>query len=499
MGYYKLMIMEEMGNFINHKEFWVELLNTSDDNIWVIDTQLNIIFINNTFKYAYLKAFGLDLTNKSVSEMPHTPEYNKKWREYYDRALQGEIISFNDITDSKEIYINVTMKPIIINTKVVAVVCYGKDISEKVLAQKKVNEQMANLRTIIENTSDTIWAVDREYKILYINNNLRQEYIKAFGVDLKIGDSKIEWIPKEIQDIWKRRYDRALSGEKVYFEESIDTDSGMIYISVNMNPIIDMGKVIGVSCYGRNITQEKNIQKDLSNSKIKAEESAKLTSSFLANMSHEIRTPLNGILGFTQFLKEPETSKEEALNYISIIEKSGEHLLSIINDIIDISKLESGMVSLNMCNTNINDTLEYLYNFFNPEAHKKGVDLYLINKIHTSNLEIITDKEKLNAILTNLIKNALKFTSNGYIEICCSKINKNLLFYVKDSGCGIPENMLNSIFDRFIQAENSKTNTIKGSGLGLTICKSYVKMLGGSIWVQSNIGIGSTFYFTIPI
>lgn len=499
MGYYKLMIMEEMSNFINHKEFWVELLNTSDDSIWVIDTQLNIIFINNTFKSEYLKAFGVDLTNKKISDAPHTPNYLKKWNEYYYRALKGEIVSFNDITDTKEIYINVTMKPIIINNKVIAVVCYGKDISDKIFAQKKVNEQMANLKTIIENTSDTIWAVDREYKILYINNNLRQDYIKAFGVDLKIGDSKIELIPKEIQDIWKRRYDRALSGEKVYFEESIDTDSGMIYISVNMNPIIDMGKVIGVSCYGRNITQEKNIQKDLSNAKIKAEESAKLTSSFLANMSHEIRTPLNGILGFTQFLKEPETTQEEALNYISIIEKSGEHLLGIINDIIDISKLESGMVKANRSTTNINEILDYHYNFFNQEAHNKGLDLYLINKTHTSNVEIFTDKEKLNAILTNLIKNALKFTSNGYIEICCSKINKNLLFYVKDSGCGIPENMLNSIFDRFIQAENSKTNTVKGSGLGLTICKSYVKMLGGSIWVQSNIGIGSTFYFTIPI
>jgi hypothetical protein len=227
----------------------------------------------------------------------------------------------------------------------------------------------------------------------------------------------------------------------------------------------------------------------------------KLKSSFLANMSHEIRTPMNGILGFAEILKEPNLTGEQQQECISIIEKSGERMLSIINDIIDISRIESGAMKVDIKTANINEQVMELYTFFKPETDKKGLRMLIQNSLHSAEAMIITDHEKLYAILVNLIKNAIKYTSKGTIEF--GYVVKNglpavLEFYVKDSGIGIPADRQNAIFERFIQADISDQQAYQGAGLGLSISKAYVEMLKGSIWVDSEPGKGTTFYFTIP-
>jgi signal transduction histidine kinase/CheY-like chemotaxis protein len=237
---------------------------------------------------------------------------------------------------------------------------------------------------------------------------------------------------------------------------------------------------------------------ELTKAKEKAEESDRLKSAFLANMSHEIRTPMNGILGFTGLLKEANLSSDDQKTYIEIIEKSGARMLNIINDIISISKVEAGQMDVSLSETSINDQIEYILTFFEPEASQKGIELK--SKIQHSSTEalVITDREKLYAILTNLVKNALKFTSKGRIEIGYSQKEKILEFYVKDTGCGINEDQLEIIFERFRQGSESLTRNYEGAGLGLAICRAYVELLGGKIWVESKTGKGSTFYFAIP-
>ena len=236
---------------------------------------------------------------------------------------------------------------------------------------------------------------------------------------------------------------------------------------------------------------------DLVIAKEHAEESDHLKSAFLANMSHEIRTPMNGILGFAGLLKEPGLTGEEQKKYIGIIEKSGARMLNIINDIVSISKIESGQMEISISETNIKDQIEFIYTFFKPEVERKGIQIFMKDSMHGIQTIIKTDREKLYAILTNLVKNAIKFTREGSIEIGYEQKGKFLEFFVKDSGEGISKGQKEIIFDRFRQGSELLTRNYEGAGLGLSISKSYVEMLGGKIWVDSKPGKGSTFYFTI--
>jgi len=234
----------------------------------------------------------------------------------------------------------------------------------------------------------------------------------------------------------------------------------------------------------------------------KAQLADKLKSAFLANMSHEIRTPMNGILGFAELLKEPNLSGDEQQEFINIIEKSGQRMLSIINDIIDISKIESGLTKIDIQNTNINDQIEYIHTFFKHDVELKGITLSTKTPLAGEEAEIKTDPEKLYAILLNLVKNAIKFTHKGSIELGYYKktdVEPEVLeFFVKDTGIGIPEDKHKAIFERFVQADITDSHAYQGAGLGLAISMAYVEMLSGNLHVESEPGKGSTFYFTIP-
>jgi len=238
--------------------------------------------------------------------------------------------------------------------------------------------------------------------------------------------------------------------------------------------------------------------KELLKAKEQAEESDRLKSAFLANMSHEIRTPMNGILGFAELLKEPGLTGKEQQDYIRIIEKSGARMLNIINDIVDISKIEAGLMKLEIQDSNVNEQIQDIYTFFKPEVEAKGMILSFHTPLPTIEAILKTDREKVYAILTNLVKNAIKYSNTGIIEIGYNKRDSDLEFYVKDTGIGIPNDRHGAIFERFIQADIPGEWAQQGAGLGLSITKAYVEMLGGKIRVASQVGVGSTFYFTLP-
>lgn len=244
------------------------------------------------------------------------------------------------------------------------------------------------------------------------------------------------------------------------------------------------------------------LNEELMVAKEKAEESDRLKSAFLTNMSHEIRTPMNGILGFTSLLKEPDLSSEDKSEFIDIIEKSGDRMLNTINAIIDISKIESGQVKLFISDTDIHEQIKNIFQFFKLEAEQKGLNIHLKNKGIQNKIIIKTDQDKLFSIMSNLLKNALKYSFIGTIEfgydIKQYHQKDYLEFFVKDEGIGIPKNRQKAIFDRFVQADIDDRFALEGNGLGLAISKAYVEMLGGKIWVESKPDKGSTFYFTIP-
>ena len=256
------------------------------------------------------------------------------------------------------------------------------------------------------------------------------------------------------------------------------------------------------------ITEQQQIEEQLILAKEKAEEADNLKSTFLANMSHEIRTPMNGILGFSDLLKHEETSEEERINFIDIIHQSGKQLLNIINDILDISKIEVGQIQINEDDCSINDMLDELQGLFKPEIKgKTNLKLETHKELPDNESIVITDGVRVRQILTNLVNNAIKFTSKGYVEFGymivprdnpTDTLKHDIHFFVKDTGIGIPDSKREIIFDPFRQSDESHTRKFGGTGLGLAISKGFVELLGGQIWHESVEDSGSTFFFTIP-
>lgn len=247
------------------------------------------------------------------------------------------------------------------------------------------------------------------------------------------------------------------------------------------------------------LNKRKKSEEELKLAKLKAEESDRLKSAFLANMSHEIRTPLNGIVGFLALLDDPELSYDLRKKYIEIINASSARLINTIDDIISISKIEANVVKVHNQETFPEKVILELIESFQLVASKKGTEINYKFDNHEPNFSFITDKNKLEGILINLINNAIKFTDNGEIVVGYEVEKKRIVFYVKDTGCGIDSDKLEIIFDRFRQGDTGMSRGYEGSGLGLSICKGYVNLLGGEIWVESSPGQGSTFFFSIKL
>ncbi|MHB9138051.1 MAG: PAS domain S-box protein [Victivallaceae bacterium] len=372
------------------------------------------------------------------------------------------------------------------------------DINDRKQTEEALIVSETRYRRLFESAKDGILILNADTgKIIDVN---------PFLIEM-LGYSKEQFIEKAIWEIGffkdiVENQDKFLElqrNEYVRYEDlPLETADGRkinVEFVSNVYPV-NHHKVI--QCNIRDITIRNPAEKELIKAKEKAEESDRLKSAFLANMSHEIRTPMNGILGFTELLKEPHLSGEEQQAYIRIIEQSGDRMLNTINDIINISQIESGQMDVFISETNVNEQIEYIYNFFKLAAEQKGIRISFENTLPAEESVIKTDPGKIYGILMNLVKNAIKFTSAGSIEFGYEKKGRELEFFVKDTGIGIPKDKQSTIFDRFVQVDILNANAFQGSGLGLSIAKAYVEMLGGKIWVESEEGKGSVFYFTIP-
>lgn len=243
--------------------------------------------------------------------------------------------------------------------------------------------------------------------------------------------------------------------------------------------------------------QRKKVENELNKALVQAQESDRLKSAFLANMSHEIRTPMNGIIGFSELCLDPNITKEKQKEFANIVIKSSKRLLSIVNDILDISKIEAGAVTLNMESVNLNKLFEELETFYKPIAQENNLMLNCEKGLENFKSCVETDKTKLNQVLTNLLSNAFKFTDAGSVTFGYQLVEDSLQFYVKDTGIGVEEDLQNKIFDRFSQGNLDLSKQHKGTGLGLAITKKIVELFHGEIWLNSSSN-GTAIYFTIP-
>ncbi|WYD80308.1 MAG: PAS domain S-box protein [Candidatus Electrothrix gigas] len=372
------------------------------------------------------------------------------------------------------------------------------DISERKLAEQEVEESREKYRGLSEAAFESVFLSE---KGVCIEQNLSAEKKFGYSHEEAIGRYGTDWIAPEHRETVMKNM---LAGYEQPYEVSAIKKDGTVFPCMIQGKMMHYkGKDVRVTSL-TDITERKQAEQELIKAKEKAEENDRLKGAFLANMSHEIRTPMSGILGFIELLKEPYLTGEDKELYIGMIEKSSERMLNTVNDIINISKIEAGQVEISKDETDIDELFVEQYNFFKMKAEAKGIELTCkpLPCLESTTSSLVTDKSKLKAILSKLISNAIKFTRQGNIVFGCSLLTGNdvneLEFYVKDTGIGIPLCKLKSVFNSFEQADIEKSRSFEGSGLGLTISKAYVEMLGGRIWVTSKEGIGSQFYFTLP-
>jgi signal transduction histidine kinase len=223
-----------------------------------------------------------------------------------------------------------------------------------------------------------------------------------------------------------------------------------------------------------------------------------LKSAFLANMSHEIRTPLNAIVGFSSIINDPDIKEEDKRDFEIQIQKNSDYLLSLIEDIIDVSKIESNQLTVKIQKVNVVPLIDQITQSFQMTVPTEK-NIQIINQIGVPELIVEIDKVRFEQILRNLLSNAVKFTDNGSIEVGCLMGREFYTFFVKDSGIGIHTEHLQIIFERFRKVDNSKQQLYRGTGIGLFLSRQLVELFGGKIWAESEVGKGSTFYFTIPV
>jgi PAS domain S-box-containing protein len=384
-------------------------------------------------------------------------------------------------------------------------ISFAMEYAEKEAHHKRAEETLKNSETKYRNIYDN--AIEGMFRTSLEGKSMQSNIALAKMLGYDTADNVVNSVTDSGHQVWANADDRLKYAEILEKQDIVRgyecqykrVDGGLIWVSVNSRLVRDEnGKALYYEGFVEDITERKQTEFELIKAKEKAEESDRLKSAFLANMSHEIRTPMNGILGFAELLKEPNMTSDDQQDFIQIIQVSGARMLNTINNIVDISKIESGLTNVDIKETNINERMEFIYKFFKPEVEIKGLQFLFKNRLPAKEAIIKTDNEKVYGILTNLVKNAIKFTYEGSIEIGYEKKGKYLEFFVKDTGIGIPLNQKQIIFERFRQGSDSLTRKYEGSGLGLSISKSYVEMLGGKIWVETAEGKGSTFYFTIP-
>ncbi len=270
-----------------------------------------------------------------------------------------------------------------------------------------------------------------------------------------------------------------------------------INVQVSLSKVFWYGKNLLISVI-RDFSERIKFEEELIRAKTEAENSDRLKTSFLQNLSHEIRTPLNAVNGFSALLNKSEYSEEEKKNFITIIQKNSEQLLNIVTDVLTISGLENNQEKIETNVVSVNKLLMDLVEQYEQRAVYKNLTISASFALHDRNVEVYTDKSKLSQIIANIISNAIKFTNHGFVKIDYKLKDGQLVFSVSDTGIGISPEAINYIFERFRQADKSIQFEYGGIGLGLSIAKGYVELLGGKIWCESEYGKGTTFYFTIP-
>ncbi len=375
-----------------------------------------------------------------------------------------------------------------------------RNIDKRKHAEMELFRNEQKFRTLFENAGFGIIMGNNEGFIVEVNPS----FCRLLGLPShKVINRHIrDFFDPNSLKIKPLQFDTLDRGDSLIMERDIIHSSGRV-VPIEMNSR-KMTTNFYISIF-RDLTHQKKYEQDLlkineelKEAKNKAEESDRLKSIFLANMSHEIRTPMNGIIGFSELLKDPDTPEEKKNDFADIVINSGTQLLQIIDDILEISRLETRQVKVNLSEINLNSLLFELFNLYSEKAKDNKLALYIKKGASDEKSNILIDITKLNKILYNLIDNAMRYTNTGFVEIGYTIDQEKVEVYVKDSGIGIHPKQINAIFERFSQGDKGLSSKFGGLGLGLSIAKENAELIGGNIHVESALGVGSTFKITFP-
>jgi len=375
-----------------------------------------------------------------------------------------------------------------------------EDITARKNAETELEKSISLLKATLESTADGILVVNSTGKIVQYNKKFTEMWrIPDHVLETMEDQAALDFVFDQLKDpqgfIDRVKY--LYSDPEAISSDQMEFIDGRVFDRYSQPQKIG-GKTAGRVWSFRDITERKKAEAEIIKAKEKAEESDKLKTAFLHNVSHEIRTPMNAILGFSTLLNEPGISDEDRKQFTDVIFQSGNQLLSIINDIVDLASIESGQMNVSIKQINLNTMLRRLSEQFSYKEKSYKIALNLKTALLQKDAEIMTDSTKLVQVISNLINNAFKFTKKGEITFGYSLKGDFIEFYVKDTGIGIAPEHQSRIFERFYQVDSAVSRQYGGTGLGLSICKAYVELLGGEIWLESVRGKGTSFYFRIP-
>jgi PAS domain S-box-containing protein len=467
----------------------------------IYDNGIPVDFVYLEVNKAFEQLTGLkNVVGKNVTEIiPGINNSNPELFNIYGRvALSGIPEKFEAYVEGLRMWFSVS----VFSPAKEYFVAVFEVITERKNAERNLKESRKQLFDIIDNTPALIYATDIDGKIILAN----QALISLFNTTREeiIGKTRMEFLPPEIAEQHRQNELEVIDKKQsVVFEEThMEQEGPHTYYTIKFPLFDSSGRVYSTCGISLDITNRKTMEEQLRVAKEKAEESDRLKTAFLQNMSHEIRTPMNAIMGFAHLLPVNFNNKEKLKIFSEIIEQRCDDLLEIINEILDISKIESGQLPVNLEECNLPDLFNEMYSLFishRQKLNKGHIDFNVNVVFDPSQSVIITDRVKLKQIFINLINNAFKFTLKGKIEMgFYFDENRKLIFYVSDTGIGIAFEKQTEIFQRFTQIDTKHDSNLGGTGLGLAIVKGLIELLGGKIWLESQPGIGSKFYFTFP-
>ncbi|MCX7986799.1 MAG: PAS domain-containing protein [Bacteroidales bacterium] len=485
------------------------LMENTHDYIYFKDIRHAYTRVNK----AMLHLLNIDDEIQAVGETDEhyfDKEFAQSRRKYEKEVIESgnPLLNIEEklVKNGQEIWLSSNFSPIFNEKKqITGIVGFSRDISKLKYLIHELDTESAFLRLIMDNIPYTIYFKDTDGRFTKINK-AQAELLGIDEPEKAIGKTDFDFFDATTAEMTRQDELRIMKQGVPLFEkieQLTDSRGNKRWMSATKIPIKDEhGNIKGLVGISIDITERRKVEEKLREAKEKAEAADRLKTAFLANMSHEIRTPMNGIIGFSNLLRTPNLSEEERNEYLDHITSCGNTLLNLIDDIIDIAKIEAGQLKLRFAECNLNSIMVELYDTFKTIMKKENKDMIELNlsqSLPDHQAFIYTDPIRLKQILSNLLSNAVKFTLHGSIHFGYKIDEKHqLLFWVKDTGIGIPADKISIIFERFGQIADSQHINKKGTGLGLTISHNLAKMLGGDLWVDSEPNKGSTFYFTLP-